>query len=228
MSKKQRNSPRFFRIGPDLPETEIIAAAARTLRQGGVVVFPTRSLYGLAADAFNPAAVERVFHIKRRPAEKPLLVLIKSREAVWMLAEEVPPAAEFLMDHFWPGNVTIVVPAGSSVDPILTGGSGKIGVRMPGHPVAAALVNAAGGPITGTSANISGGRGCSTLSDLDTRVAAAAELILDAGPLKPGRGSTVIEVCGEGGRILREGTVSRAAIASVLQSGSFKLIDNSA
>ncbi len=205
----------------------MIAESARVIRNGGVVVFPTRHLYGLAADPFNPQAVQRVFDIKRRPPEKPLLLLISQREDMWMLAVEISPAAVCLMDAFWPGKITIVLPAGPLIDEILTGGTGKIGIRVPAHPVAAALVKAVGSPITGTSANISGTPGCSAVSDLDPRVAGDADLILDAGPLKPGTGSTVVDAHPEGVALLREGAVSCTAIKSVLGRRGFKVIDNS-
>jgi len=197
------------------------------IQAGGVVVFPTRNLYGLAADAFNPRAVQRIFRIKRRRPDKPLLVLIKSRETVTMLADAVPAAASILMDFFWPGKITIVIPAGPSIHSTLTGGTGKIGLRIPGHPVAAALVKAVDHPVTGTSANISGNDGCSTVADLDPEIAKAADLILDAGRLTPGRGSTVVDACKDGVRILREGAISRTELQTVLEQSGFKMIDNS-
>ena len=199
----------------------MIAESARVIRNGGVVVFPTRHLYGLAADAFNPQAVQRVFDIKRRPPEKPLLLLINQREDMRMLADDIPPAAVCLMDAFWPGKITIVLPAGPLIDETLTGGTGKIGIRVPAHPVATALVKAVGRPVTGTSANISGTPGCSTVSELDPRVAEDADLILDAGPLTPGTGSTVVDARPEGVTILREGTISRCAIESALRQSGF-------
>ena len=209
------------------PETEIVSEAVRVIQQGGVVVFPTRSLYGLAADAWNVQAARRIFEIKRRPPKKPLLVLIKSREDALLLAEDIPAAATCLMDHFWPGKITIVLRAKPSVHKALTGGTGRIGIRMPGHPVAAALVNALGGPITGTSANLSGKIGCSAISELSPDVAEDADLVLDAGPLAPGNGSTVVDAAFEGVRLLREGALSRVAIQSVLKKSAFKMIDNS-
>jgi len=209
------------------PETEIVSEAVRVIQQGGVVVFPTRSLYGLAADAWNVQAARRIFKIKRRPLKMPLLVLIKGREDALLFAEDIPPAATCLMDHFWPGKITIVLRAKSSIQKALTGGMGRIGIRMPGHPVASALVNTLGAPITGTSANLSGKIGCSTISELNPDVAEDADLVLDAGPLVPGNGSTVVDVASEGVRLLREGALSRVEIQSVLKKSAFKMIDNS-
>jgi L-threonylcarbamoyladenylate synthase len=181
----------------------------------------------LAADAFNIRAVERIFEIKRRRPDNPLLVLIKSREAVPMLAEEIPPAAACLMDSFWPGKITIILPAGPPIHETLTGGTGRIGIRVPGHPVAAALVKAVDTPITGTSANVSGKGGCSTLSDLDPEIEKASDLVLDAGALTPGKGSTVVDVRKNGVCILREGAISRTDLLTVLQRNGLKMIDNS-
>jgi L-threonylcarbamoyladenylate synthase len=225
LSKKQKNSTRFLEINPVDPETEIVSEAVRVIQQGGVVVFPTRSLYGLAADAWNVQAVRRVFEIKRRAPENPLLVLVRNREDALLFAEDIPPSAACLMD-LWPGKLTLVLRARSSVQNALTGGTGRIGIRMPGHPVAAALVNALGGPITGTSANISGDHGCSTIQELDPYVAENVDLVLDAGPLTPGNGSTVADADFEGVRLIREGALSRGAIQSVLKKNAFKIIDN--
>ena len=228
MRKRQTRSKRFSNINPLTPEPEIILKAARIIQQGGVVVFPTRNLYGLAADALCVSAVERIFEIKQRPAERPLLVLINDKAALESVVREIPPAAAHLMEHFWPGNVTIVLAARDTLPKALTGGTGRVGVRLPGHPVASALVNAVGGPITGTSANLSGRGGCSNIAHLDDAVARQVDLILDAGPLKEGIGSTVVDVAQESASVLREGAVSIQELRSVLEAHSFKLIDNRA
>ncbi|MBW1985019.1 MAG: threonylcarbamoyl-AMP synthase, partial [Deltaproteobacteria bacterium] len=152
------------------PETGIIAEAARIIRNGGVVVFPTRSLYGLGADAFNTKAVNRIFHIKQRPVNKPILVLIKDKDELERLAALVPPAATAIMERFWPGRVSIVFQAKEGLAANLTAGTKKIGIRLPGHNIAYKLVKAAGSPITGTSANLSGSAGCFQINDLDEKI----------------------------------------------------------
>jgi len=119
--------------------------AADAVRAGGVVCFPTRCLYGLGADARNEAALRRIFEIKQRPPDMPLLVLISHSAQMAALAERVPPAAQLLMERFWPGRLTIVLPALPDLPPVLTAGKGKIGIRLAGHPVARALVEAIGG-----------------------------------------------------------------------------------
>jgi L-threonylcarbamoyladenylate synthase len=196
------------KINSQEPEAEIINQAATIIRQGGVVAFPTRCLYGLGADALNPDAVERIVKIKQRPQDQPILVLIDNRTQLEILVTHIPPAAETIMAAFWPGRVTIVFEATDILPPILTARTGKIGVRLPGHPVASALVKHVQVPITGTSANLSGQPGCQRLQDLDLRVAGQLNLVLDAGALKGGIGSTVVDVTVDPPRILREGKVT--------------------
>jgi L-threonylcarbamoyladenylate synthase len=193
-----------------------IRAAADRIRSGGVVVLPTRCLYGLGADALDPAAVERVFDIKQRPKDKPILVLVHEMSDVERLVRRIPPPARRIMEHFWPGGVTLVFEAASGASPFLTAGTGRIGIRCCGHPVARALAKAAGGPVTGTSANLSGRPPCADISRLDPRIAAAVDLVLDAGLLAGGVGSTVVDVTGDRIRILRDGVVPAAQILAIV------------
>ena len=211
-----KTSDKVRKVNYANPEIGIIAEAAGIIRNGGVVVFPTRSLYGLGADAFNAGAVNRIFHIKQRPANKPILVLIKDKDELDRLAVLVPHAATAIMERFWPGRVSIVFKAKEGFPVNLTSGTGKIGIRLPGHNVASALVNAAGSPITGTSANLSGSAGCFQVNALDEKIVDSVDLILDAGPLKGGAGSTVVDVTGETLRILREGELPAKDIFNVI------------
>ena len=148
--------PNIIKIAPVNPSHEAIEKAASVIKAGGTIAYPTRCLYGLGADAFNGAAVEGLFSIKRRSAQKAILILIDHPKQLKRLVSHVPGIAGNIMRQFWPGQVTLVFEAGPDVPPGLTGGSGKIGIRLPGHPVASALVEAVAGPITGTSANLSG------------------------------------------------------------------------
>lgn len=197
----------IINISPGTPEPEQIRNAAQVIRKGGVVVFPTRSLYGLGSDALNPDAVERIFEIKQRPDNKPILVLIHRKKELGVLVKSVPDPAIRIMDTFWPGKVTIVFEAKEHLPAALTSGTGKIGIRLSGHPVCRALTNAVGGPVTGTSANLSGHPGCSQIPDLAPEIRERTDLILDAGPLKGGPGSTIVDVTGSYPVILREGSV---------------------
>jgi L-threonylcarbamoyladenylate synthase len=194
------------------PKPDLIREAARVIRGGGVIVFPTRCLYGIGGDALNFNAVERVFAIKHRPYDKPILVLIRGIEELNKLVLKVPSAAKRLMECFWPGRVTIVFKGKDTLPDRLTAGTGKIGVRLPGHPVAAALLNELKRPITGTSANISGEAGCWRISDLPPGIVEEVDLLLDAGTLKGGTGSTVVDVTEDPPKILREGEVAEKEI----------------
>ncbi len=221
MSAKPKNSKttaKRLSVDPRAPKPAAIRRAAEVIRGGGVVCFPTRCLYGLAADAFNAAAVERVFEIKQRPPEMPLLVLISRTEQLAELAERVPQAAQFLMQRFWPGRLTLVLDARPGLPERLTAGTGKIGIRLAATPVARALAEAVVQPITGTSANLSGISGCRQIGELDARIARQVDLILDGGPLKGGVGSTVVDVTGAAPSIIREGEVSRLEILAALKS----------
>jgi len=199
------------------PEAAIIAEAASIIGNGGVVVFPTRSLYGLGADAFNARAINRIFHIKQRPANKPILVLIKDKDELDRLATLVPTAATAIMERFWPGRVSIVFQAKEGLSANLTAGTNKIGIRLPGHNIAYKLVKAADCPITGTSANLSGSVGCFQINALDEKIVDSVDLILDAGPLKGGAGSTVVDVTGETPLILRQGEISKEDIEKIIK-----------
>jgi L-threonylcarbamoyladenylate synthase len=205
-------------VNPRAPEPKAIGRAAEVIRAGGVVCFPTRCLYGLGADAFSAAAVERVFDIKERPADMALLVLINRLDQLPGLAKTIPRIAQTLMERFWPGRLTLVLEAEPGLPARLTANTGKVGIRLAAHPVAQALVEAFGKPITGTSANPSGGAGCRQIGELDRHIARQVDLILDAGPLKGGVGSTVVDVTGEAPVMIREGEVSRPEILAVIKS----------
>jgi L-threonylcarbamoyladenylate synthase len=209
-------TPKIRPIDPQHPHADLIDAAVRILERGGVIAFPTGSLYGLGADALNASAVDRVFAIKKRTSDKPLLILVPDRKVVFDLAAEVPPAAKRLMDRFWPGQVTIVFKTFPELPSNLTAGTGKIGIRLPGHPVAKALVAAFGRPITGTSANPSGHKGCHRIAELDPKLIEQLDLVLDAGPLKEGIGSTVVDITGAEPIVIREGSVSKQAILAAV------------
>jgi len=203
------NRPRIIEIDPVNPAAAAINEAASVIRGGGTIAFPTRCLYGLGSDAFNAAAVEGLYTLKQRAAHKPILILIDQPERLEGLVTRVPGMAAEIIRQFWPGRVTLVFEAARGVSSALTGGSAKIGIRLPGHPVAAALVRAVAGPITGTSANISGSPGCHRIRDLAPRIARQLDLILDAGPLAGGRGSTVVDVTqGNSPVVLREGVIA--------------------
>lgn len=187
---------------------EAIERAGEVIREGGLVAFPTETVYGLAADVFNEQAVARVFEVKGRPANNPLPVQIASRDDLPRLVSEVPGIAERLMDEFWPGPLTLVLRASHEVPEVVTAGTGKIGIRTPDHPVALALIRAAGTPVVAPSANTSGQPPPTTAEEVLKYLDGKVELILDAGPTRLKVASTVVDVTESPRRILRLGSIS--------------------
>ena len=215
---KKPKSLKIIQTDPINPRDDHIVKSSRIIKAGGVIVFPTQYLYGLGADALNANAVDRVFQIKQRSYHKPLSVLIPHRKDLTELVQHVSSAAEYIMNCFWPGAVTLIFKAKNILPANLTANTGKIGIRMPQHPVALALSRAVGGPLTATSANITGGSGCSTISDIDPRISDKVDLIVDAGPLKGGIGSTIVDVTVDPPIILREGAIPETDIFFALET----------
>jgi L-threonylcarbamoyladenylate synthase len=192
--------------------TEFQAAinrAADSLLSGGLVAYPTESFYGLAVDATNEEAIERLFLVKKRRPGRPVLILIPSIESLAQYAARIPSIADQLIEAFWPGGLTLVFEAGTMVSPLLTGGTGKIGIRLSSHPVATALTRAIGVPISGTSANISGEPACRNAQEVLSCLGEMVNLILDGGETTGKVGSTVLDVTVHPPRILREGMVAK-------------------
>jgi L-threonylcarbamoyladenylate synthase len=194
-------------VDPEQPDVRAIAAAAAVVEAGGLVAFPTESFYGLGADALDSDAVARVFEVKGRPEHKALLVLVDSIDMAAGLAARVSDGARALMARYWPGPLTLVLEAAARVPVGLTGGGSTIGVRMPGHAVARALVRSAGRPITAPSANPSEAPPALTAAAVREYFEGRVELILDGGPTAGGAGSTVADCTVWPPRILRQGLV---------------------
>ena len=209
-------SPKIIRVDAYRPGSEAIKQAAAIIQSGGVVVFPTACLYGLGADAMDRQAVERLFEIKHRSTGKPILVLIHNLSQLQQLVRFIPVAAEKLINRFWPGQVTLIFQALRSLPEALTAGSAKIGVRLAGHPTAVELLQAVGRPLTGTSANLSDQPGCADIFKLDRVMAEGVDLILDAGRLEGGRGSTIVDVTVNPPVVIREGVVAASHIQAAL------------
>ena len=220
---KKPKSLKIIQVDPLNPRNDHINATSQIIKNGGVIVFPTQYLYGLGADALNDKAVDRIFEIKQRSYDKPFLVLIPNRKDLTEFVQHVSLTAEHIMNCFWPGAVTLIFKAKDTLPTNLTADTGKIGIRMPHHPVALALSMAVGVPLTATSANITGGLGCSTVSDIDPRISDKVDLILDAGPLKGGIGSTVVDVTVDPPIILREGAISAKDIFIALEDAQTHL-----
>ena len=205
----EKASPPLISVDPSGDFQVAIHMAADALLAGGVVAYPTETFYGLAVDIRNEAAIRRLFSIKKRSATRPVLILIVCVEVLDQYVGSIPPIARRLMDAFWPGDLTLVFEAGQRVSPLLTGGSGKIGIRLSSHPVATALARAIEGSISGTSANLSGQPACSNAHEVLNCLGSGIDLILDAGETAGRVGSTVLDVTVQPLRVLREGVVTR-------------------
>ncbi len=198
---------RVLRVDPAAPSFASLREAAAVLAGGGLVAFPTETFYGLGANAREPEAVRRVFEVKGRPEAKPVLVLVDSIEMAESLVEGIPSQARALMERHWPGPLTLVLRARPSVPAEVTAGTGTVGIRMPAHPVALALVRAAARPVTAPSANPSGEAPPTTAAGVLRAFEGKIEMVLDGGKTAGGPPSTVADATVDPPRILRAGAV---------------------
>ena len=193
-----------------------IAAAVRLLRSGGVVAVPTDTLYGLAASAFHVGAVERVYRIKGRSAAMALPLLLADPDDVALCAAEVPEMAVALASHFWPGPLTLVLRRSAAIPDAVTGGADTVALRVPDHPVPRALARALGAPITGTSANRTGGPAPTTAGAVCAELGGEVDQIIDAGECPGGVASTVLDLTGPTPVLVRAGAVTVSEIERVI------------
>jgi len=196
----------IVKLDPARPE-QAFARCREVIRAGGVIAYPTDTFYGLGADPGNPRAVRRLFEIKGRQADQPVLLLIRDAAAVRDWAAEVTACADDLMRRFWPGPLTLVFKAQPAVMPELTGGTGGIGLRVPGAIITRDLVRFLGSALTGTSANISGGPSPRTATEAAASIGDLVDLILDGGVTAGGKPSTVVDVRGEEPMVIRAGAL---------------------
>ena len=205
-----------LRLTPDRPEPDLIADAAACLRRGGLVAFPTETVYGLGVAALDPAAVRRLFAAKGRPADDPLIVHLASLDALAPLVTAPPPAVAALAARFWPGPLTLVLRRSPLVPDDVTAGLDTVAVRVPAHPVARALLAAAGIPVAAPSANLfsrpSPTQAGHVLEDLDGRI----DLVLDGGSTQVGVESTVLDLSGKVPEVLRPGAVTLEMLRPLL------------
>jgi L-threonylcarbamoyladenylate synthase len=194
-------------LSPDRPAREALDAAAAVLGRGGLVVFPTDTLYGIAVDPWNHDAVSRLFAAKGRPARLAVPLIAADRAQVIAWVGMLGPAGERLADAWWPGPLTLVLDARADLDPALLGGGTTVAVRVPAHAVAAGLAGALGRPVTATSANPTGGPAPARTADLDPALATAVDLVLDAGPCAGGAASTIVDVRSGAPVLVRAGAV---------------------
>ena len=207
---------RVLEVDPAYPEAEFITQAASVIRQGRLVAFPTETVYGLGANALNTSAVERVFTVKGRPAQDPLIVHLASADLLPLVVRSVPPIVAKLAGSFWPGPLTLILPKMRAVPSSVTAGLETVAVRAPNHPVASALLQEVSVPVAAPSANRFGHTSPTTakhvLDDLCSRV----DLILDGGPTTVGVESTVLDVTRTPPMILRPGGLPREALEKLI------------
>jgi L-threonylcarbamoyladenylate synthase len=206
----------LLKVDPEDPDIEKIRVAARFIRSGGLVAFPTETVYGLGADALNAAAVLALFEAKKRPLDNPPIVHVCDVKDVYRVAKEVPAAADLLMRLFWPGPLTLVLKRSRVVPDVAVAGLDTVAVRMPRHSVALALIRESGCPISAPSANLAGKPSPTmaehVLEDLDGRI----DAVLDGGPTVVGVESTVVDVTVDPPEVLRPGGTSFEALKEVL------------
>jgi L-threonylcarbamoyladenylate synthase len=204
---------------PGAPPDAAIAIAIAALRAGEVVVYPTETFYGVAADAFEPEALERIFEIKGRDTAKTIALIAHDAAAAFAIAREVPEIARRLAAAFWPGPLTIVMPARSGIPNALIGPDGGVGIRVSSHPIARALAYGLGRPITATSANRSGEPPARTIAEARAALGDKVKVFVEGGTLTGDVPSTVVQCDRDGWRLLRAGAIGLDKIEAVLSIG---------
>lgn len=196
-----------------------MSAAVAALLRGEAIVFPTETLYGLGADALDARAVERVFQLKGRDPNNPFPVLVSDRSMLRMLVAEIPPLADKLIERFWPGPLTLVLPARADIPRPLVNATGGVGVRISSQLIAQQIVKLFGRPITATSANPSGQPGALTIAQARAYFAGKIEIFVEGGELTSKTGSTVAALESDKLRIIRAGEIAKSELEAALGKG---------
>lgn len=196
--------------------SEVMEKAGEILKSGGLVAFPTETVYGLGGDALNPEASAKIYAAKGRPSDNPLIVHIADMEALKVLASEVPEKAKILADRFWPGPLTMIMPKSDAVPYATTGGLDTVAIRMPSHPTAYELIRSSGVYIAAPSANTSGRPSPTTAQHVYEDLNGRIDMIIDSGKVDIGLESTIVDLTGEIPTILRPGYITRAMLEEVV------------
>lgn len=189
--------------------------AAAVIGSGGIAAIPTETSYGLAVDPFNAEALQKLFNLKRRPLSKPVLVLVDSTAVLTRLVSETPKIYQPIIEHYWPGPLTLIFPALADLPELLTARTGTIGIRMSSSPVATEICRKAGGAITATSANISGHRSAGSAETIIEYFNNRVDLVIDGGVLEDSPGSTIVGLDGHNLFCIREGVIPFSSILAV-------------
>ncbi|OQX82902.1 threonylcarbamoyl-AMP synthase [candidate division KSB1 bacterium 4484_87] len=206
----------IIKLDPKHPDSEELDKAVAIIENGGVIGYPTDTIYGLGADINNDQAVEKVFALKQRQKDKPILILAAWLEQVQSLTEFFSEQAKLLASYFWPGPLTMIFPAANHVNPLVTGTVGTIGVRIPSHRVSLELIRRSGVPITSTSANLSGAPNPTSAEDVIAAFGDKLDAVIDTGPSPTSLPSTIVSVVSAEIKIIREGAISRRKIEEVI------------
>jgi L-threonylcarbamoyladenylate synthase len=205
--------------------SDLLTRAGEIIRRGGLVAFPTETVYGLGANALDEQAVKRIFEVKGRPPASPLIVHVESVAAARGLAADWPEAAQRLAEAFWPGPLTLVLPKVARIPGVVTAGLATVGLRQPDHPIADALIREAGVPIAAPSANRFTGLSPTTAEHVLKSLGNEIDLILDGGPTRIGIESAVVAILGARPRLLRPGILSREQLEEVVGEIDAGLVD---
>ncbi len=203
-------------------DISVLAEAAKILAEGGLVAFPTETVYGLGANALNEQAVGNIFLAKGRPQDNPLIVHVSDREMLKQVVKTIPLEAERLMDAFWPGPLTIIFEKSELISKTVTAGLDTVAVRMPSHPAALALIKKSGVPVAAPSANLSGSPSTTRAEHVIADLSSKVDYIIDGGACQVGLESTVLDLTGEMPQILRPGGVGLEALQEVLGTVSYE------
>jgi L-threonylcarbamoyladenylate synthase len=203
-------------VDPEHPEPDPIDKAAGAVLSGGIIAFPTDTTYGLGVNPFDDSAVSKVYRLKQRQQEKPLILLLSSQEQLENITQKVSEEAKKLMEHFWPGPLTLIFAASNELKSFSIGHTGKIGVRIPDNPIARKLIDACRIPLTATSANISGQPSSRSAQDAIDYFGNKIEIVLDGGPSQNEIESTVIDLTSSPISLIREGQISLDRIETVI------------
>ena len=203
---------RIVTMGSEQPREDRLREAAHLIQTGGIVVVPTETFYGLAVDPFNPEALAMLISLKGKPDASPIPLLLANAEQAAQVAGELPEEVAQITQMFWPGPLTIVVPAKPDLPEQVTGGTGTVGIRVPGLLLTRRLAETLGRPMTGTSANLHGGPACRTAAEVVRTFTSRVSMIIDGGPTTGGASSTVVDFSRPLPRIIREGAVPASAL----------------
>ncbi len=218
----------IIKIDPNSIDLSLIKEAALVVRRGGLVAFPTETVYGLGVNAFDEEAARKVYEVKERSPDKPLAVCVSSLDQIRLISSSVPKEAEAVIGNFLPGPLTVILEKSKRVPSAVTASGANVGIRYPDHKIALALIDAAGVPLAATSANVSGRPSPCSVGEIETALSGRIDLIIDGGACKFKMASTVIDLSARPFKMLREGAISRKELDAFLAARGFSPLDGAA